>query len=457
MLQAIRSRPRSQPHQQQRQQHDPDAGSRRGALAGPLGLLVFFIALGSAVGAGHPVRRQQHPSSRIVGSRRHPCFLGLGPGKEKTPAVPEPLPREERVRRIGERVRGGGLGGLLTRKKARGKAREEEEERAEAMAAAQQAPKDRSNGRNSFIAGGLAGSVSTTITCPIEVVKTQLQGSAVKRGSNPFSIASSIFQNDGPRGFFRGLLPGLVGIIPARSTYFFAYSRSKEFWTDEARLGDRHRDLTEIFCGVTAGVVQNTITNPIWMVKTRMQLLADTATGQVAYGGYRQAIQAIYRDEGARGFYKGMSASYWGCSEGCLYFVLYERLKRRLRRHQNEGRAEKGLPPTDTLPPAYLFASSAASKMVATIATYPHEVMRTRLREQARNGVFKYTGMWQSLVLVAKEEGRRGLYAGMGTHVARVVPNMAIMMLSYELISDWMRRRDERNEQGFNLLNRPTA
>lgn len=40
---------------------------------------------------------------------------------------------------------------------------------------------------------------------------------------------------------------------------------------------------------------------------------------------------------------------------------------------------------------------------------------------QARNGVYKYTGMWQSLILVGKEEGRRGLYAGMGTHVARVV------------------------------------
>lgn len=40
---------------------------------------------------------------------------------------------------------------------------------------------------------------------------------------------------------------------------------------------------------------------------------------------------------------------------------------------------------------------------------------------KARNGVYKYTGMWQSLVLVAKEEGRRGLYAGMGTHVVRVV------------------------------------
>lgn len=74
-------------------------------------------------------------------------------------------------------------------------------------------------------------------------------------------------------GFFRGLAPGLAGIIPARSTYFFAYSRSKDFWTNNARLGDRHRDLTEVLCGVTAGVVQNTITNPIWMVKTRMQVL----------------------------------------------------------------------------------------------------------------------------------------------------------------------------------------
>lgn len=35
--------------------------------------------------------------------------------------------------------------------------------------------------------------------------------------------------------------------------------------------------------------------------------------------------------------------------------------------------------------------------------------------------MFKYRGMWQSLILVGREEGRRGLYAGMGTHVARVV------------------------------------
>lgn len=51
--------------------------------------------------------------------------------------------------------------------------------------------------------------------------------------------------------------------------------------------------------------------------------------------------------------------------------------------------------------------------------------------------------MWQSLQLIAKEEGRRGLYAGMGTHIARVVPNTAIMFLSFELVNTFLGRRFE--------------
>lgn len=74
-------------------------------------------------------------------------------------------------------------------------------------------------------------------------------------------------------------------------------------------------------------------------------------------------------------------------------------------------------------------------------------MVRTRLREQARHGSFKYRGMWQSLRLIAREEGRRGLYAGMGTHVARVVPNTAIMFLSFELVNAFLGRRAEAAKQ----------
>jgi len=63
-------------------------------------------------------------------------------------------------------------------------------------------------------------------------------------------------------------------------------------------------------------------------------------------------------------------------------------------------------------------------------------VIRTRLREQPLTvgGIPKYRSMIQSLRLIAREEGRAGLYAGMGPHLLRVVPNTALMFLVYESV-----------------------
>ena len=166
------------------------------------------------------------------------------------------------------------------------------------------------------------------------------------------------------------------------------------------------------------------------MVRTRMQILADAAAGQVAYKGYGDAIATIFRDEGVMGFYKGIRASYWGCAEGSIQFIIYEQLKSKLTKRLNARRALKGLPPTDSLPVATYFWSAAAAKMLASVATYPHEVARTRMREQARAGVFKYKGMWQTLGVIAREEGRQGLYSGLGVHLLKVVPNSAFMFLT---------------------------
>lgn len=85
----------------------------------------------------------------------------------------------------------------------------------------------------------------------------------------------------------------------------------------------------------------------------------------------------------------------------------------------------------------YSVAASTA-KMIAIIATYPHEVVRTRLREQAINGAFKYTGFLNTLNIIAKEEGVRGLYGGMGLHLLRSVPNAAVMFVTFELVSNFL-------------------
>lgn len=62
--------------------------------------------------------------------------------------------------------------------------------------------------------------------------------------------------------------------------------------------------------------------------------------------------------------------------------------------------------------------------------SYVIEVAHTRLREEGN----KYKGFWQTLRLVYKEEGHRGLYRGLATQLIRQIPNTAIMMATYEAV-----------------------
>lgn len=74
--------------------------------------------------------------------------------------------------------------------------------------------------------------------------------------------------------------------------------------------------------------------------------------------------------------------------------------------------------------------AGATSKTIASCIAYPHEVARTRLREEGN----KYNKFWQTLFLVWKEEGKAGLYRGLATQLVRQIPNTAIMMATYEAV-----------------------
>lgn len=58
------------------------------------------------------------------------------------------------------------------------------------------------------------------------------------------------------------------------------------------------------------GAFTSTATNPIWVIKTRLQL--QGANGMRKYSGSLDCFFKIVRQEGFRGLYKGMSASYLG-------------------------------------------------------------------------------------------------------------------------------------------------
>ena len=119
-----------------------------------------------------------------------------------------------------------------------------------------------------------------------------------------------------------------------------------------------------------AGVATGTATNPIWVVKTRLQLAADDRNSvkprqRSLFGGSWDMIKKIMREEGVRGFYKGLSASYLGVTEGTIQWVLYERLKRLTANTEGKGGVQEWLG---------MLGSAGTAKCVASLINYPHEV-----------------------------------------------------------------------------------
>lgn len=242
-------------------------------------------------------------------------------------------------------------------------------------------------------------------------------------------------------GLWKGLGPNLVGVTPARAIWFATYNKTKG--TLEDHFDTIHNSRVHFASAIVAGLTVATATNPIWLVKTRMQL--QTARQHDAHvHNYRSSldcVRRVYREEGIRGFYKGLTASYVGISESSLQMVLYELIRMTVQKRKLSNQEAKGeeIGAVELGSMEQLMVGSSA-KLIAAAVTYPHEVIRTRLREQ-RGGVTKYTGFLQALRLVAKEEGAAGLYGGLAPHLARVVPNAAIMFFMYETVVGFFARR----------------
>lgn len=94
------------------------------------------------------------------------------------------------------------------------------------------------------------------------------------------------------------------------------------------------------------------------------------AKGETASNALQCAMR-VYRTEGLRGFYRGITASYAGVSETIIHFVIYEALKQQLRNSHHS------LSPPLTLSPNShdffgLMGAAAVSKTCASCIAYPH-------------------------------------------------------------------------------------
>ncbi|KZP31441.1 mitochondrial carrier [Athelia psychrophila] len=249
---------------------------------------------------------------------------------------------------------------------------------------------------------------------------------------------------------YRGLGPTILGNLPTWAIYLAVYDGIKTHFGEpplgaashdrlypaaQAKgyqpLAREHPWSLHIFSAMAAGTASTFCTNPLWVIKTRFM------TQSVAEVRYRHTVDAamtIYRTEGIKAFYRGLLPSLLGILHVAVQFPLYEQLKT-----WSQARSDQPLRSDQIL------LCSAIAKMTASIATYPHEVVRTRLQTQRRplSGLASSDGMKKNfagrgIIYTTKKiialEGWSGLYRGLSINLLRTVPNSAVTMLTYELL-----------------------
>ena len=177
-----------------------------------------------------------------------------------------------------------------------------------------------------------------------------------------------------------------------------------------------------------AGILTLIITNPLWVVKTRLCLQYNEDVNlpeSKRYKGTIDAIRKIYLTDGIRGFYKALFLEVLGVSHGAIQFMVYEELKNRYNRYLNVAIDTK-------LAQQYYIIFAAISKSIAAGLTYPYQVVRARLQDHHHD----YKGTIDCVQKIWRSEGTRGFYKGLSPYLAHVTPNICLIFMIYETFSN---------------------
>ncbi|GAA5927790.1 uncharacterized protein JCM15063_005995 [Sporobolomyces koalae] len=323
------------------------------------------------------------------------------------------------------------------------------------------------------LSGFTAGIVSTVCMQPLDLLKVQLQVSTRTKtrstlGQISDGLRAIVEHGGGYRGLYRGIGPNLVGNASSWGLYFLWYTDFKKRLAngdDKVKLNAAQH----LAASASSGIVTAIITNPLWVVKTRMY--TTSASSPRAYRGVMHGLYRLCRDEGIRGMSKGMTLALIGVSNGAIQFMTYEELKKwrvesRRKRIPNESEQD-----SKKLSNFEYIVMSGFAKLVAISLTYPYQVIRSRIQYQPHHSLSilsdsnhprnPYTSIPDVVRRTYRTEGLRGFYKGIATNAIRILPGTCVTFVVYEQCSRWLeklgtaknrtevdRNRTESREQG---------
>jgi adenine nucleotide transporter 17 len=289
------------------------------------------------------------------------------------------------------------------------------------------------------LAGAGGGLLSMILTYPLITLSTRAQVESKKAESKFVDAVQKIVAREGVAGLYSGIHSALFGISITNFVYYYWYEWTRSFLEKAAvKAGRASKKLTTVesmIAGAIAGSATVIITNPIWVVNTRVTTRrrdsesapdVEAGTGAVPPKPRRSkapgtigTLMALLKNEGPQALFAGVIPALVLVINPILQYTLFEQMKNSIEKKRK-------------VTPTIAFLLGALGKLFATSVTYPYITVKSQMHVAAHSD--KKEGMMQALRRVVKEEGYAGLYKGIAPKVTQSVLTAAFLFAFKDIL-----------------------
>ncbi|XP_040215623.1 mitochondrial glycine transporter isoform X1 [Rana temporaria] len=243
-----------------------------------------------------------------------------------------------------------------------------------------------------FMCGSLSGTCSTLLFQPLDLVKTRLQTQQISSpGSRVgmFQLFLKVIRNENLFGLWKGVSPSVLRCVPGVGIYF----STLYFLKQQLFSGKEISPLESVLLGAGSRTVAGVCMLPFTVIKTRYE------SGNYSYKSVFGAMGSIYRTEGARGLFSGLTATLLRDAPfSGIYLMFYTQAKKIAFQSDID----------QTITPLINFSCGIMAGILASVSTQPADVIKTRIQLSPE----KYSWTGHAAYSIYKNHGLTGFFNG---------------------------------------------
>ncbi|KAG6376483.1 mitochondrial carrier [Boletus reticuloceps] len=304
--------------------------------------------------------------------------------------------------------------------------------------------------RNKSVVCALTASyISTLAGYPLDSLKSRLQTTKT-RVSVP-KLAGLVYQEEGMKGFYRGLWIPLITISFVRAASFTIYSGTREYCRNHDYFSRNRISDAAIAGGISGALSGSLISFGSAPHQVRRQLEYSIASSKGIHmakpPGTLEAVRDIFRTNGLSGLYVGFRLHFVRDTAGtALYFFEYDALRHLLGRQRSD---EQGpTPPWLPIPVSLIpFVCGSFAGVTSWALIYPLDVVKTKIQQRALSGI-PPRGVWETLHRLVRGPdpkdpksvlaGIARIYQGLGVSAVRSITTHGLLWTLFDITSHYI-------------------